>query len=119
MWWYYLKARFGWMVGRQVTGYLKSRVFEFKKADCWVLKYPDGTYIPPHKDKVEDGYEMWRINLVLKKPKGGGVFTCEGGMNLWGRVMVFCASKNKHSVSRCVGTRYVLSIGFIKKEKGA
>lgn len=99
-----------WEAGRQGTGYLKWKVFAFKRFDCWLLKYEDGTGIPPHIDEVPSG-NMYRLNVVLKKPQSGGNFVCKKAI-VFGRFALFNASKQKHWCSVVKGERLVLSIGI-------
>lgn len=39
--------------------------------DCYILKYPEGSEIPPHTDPVP-GRKHWRMNVVLKRATVGG-----------------------------------------------
>lgn len=98
-----------WVEGRQGTGYFKKRIFEFKRFDCWLIKYVDGSYIKPHVDKVPSG-NMYRCNFVLCKPVSGGIFYCAQYFKL-GRLIIFNASKHVHSCDKVKGTRLVLSVG--------
>lgn len=106
-----------WTEGRQMTGYLKKTLFSFSIGkfhfDGHVLKFPTGTSIPTHTDPV-DGYDHYRLNLLLKKAKEGGLFYLNNERKL-GRVQFFRPDLQKHKVSKVVeGTRYVLSFGFAK-----
>jgi hypothetical protein len=105
-----------WVPGRQNTGYEKltliERGFKFWKLsgfDCHIIKYADGSFIPPHTDKVIGKH--YRFNFILKYPTSGGEFSCEKFWKL-GRLIFFRPDLYKHSVSKCVGTRYVLSFGI-------
>lgn len=59
-----------WEKGRQNTcEYWKMEIFSFKiwkfGFDCYILKYNPNTYLPRHKDKVENA-KHWRLNIPLK-----------------------------------------------------
>ena len=106
-----------WKNGRQNSGYqtitLIKKGFSLGKLsgfDLHIIRYNDGSYIPPHVDEV-DKNNHYRFNFVLKYPKSGGVFQCEKYFKFW-RLIMFRPDKYIHSVSKCEGTRYVLSFGF-------
>lgn len=101
-----------WVRGRQNGGYFKKKIFEFKKLDCWLLKYGKGSFIPDHKDPCEIG-NIYRFNIVLKNPIAGGVFKCRRHKSFL-NIKFFNATKYTHSCSKILaGERLVLSIGFI------
>jgi hypothetical protein len=108
---------FKWKEGRQGTGYkvltlINSERFEF---DLHVLKYETGTSIPKHKDPAKPGYEHHRLNIVLKQAERGGEFVL-GPLYSSARINKFRPDITPHAV--CLiekGTRYVLSIGWLKK----
>ena len=115
---------FKWENGRQNSGYLKMKIFESKlfKADCYILKYPKSSKIDPHTDEVE-GHEHHRVNIILKKAKlGGGFYTkrkfqSQNRYYKRGRFNYFRPDKTIHGVGFMhLGTRYVLSIGWLKKK---
>ena len=57
------------------------------------------------------------MNIVLKHAKGGGVFACQKAIINWPRIKLFRPDLSEHSVSAVeMGTRLVLSIGWIRKE---
>ena len=108
-----------WTKGRQNTGYEKLtfinkgfRCWMLLGFDCHLLRYTDGSFIPPHTDAVESGRHH-RINLVLKKPKKGGIFKCSQAWKIGQRLFYFRPDIHEHEVSECVGTRYVLSLGWV------
>lgn len=111
-----------WEEGRQQTGYMKKCLINSKrfKFDVYLLKYPEGSYIPKHIDSaIIPFHEHHRINLILKKPKDGGKFYING-VEQRGRYFKFRPDVVEHHVTKITkGTRYVLSIGWnkIKKEK--
>lgn len=114
-----------WIKGRQNSGYykLKLLVSKFFKFDIYILKYPKGSYIDTHKDPVE-GYEHHRLNIILKRPKKGGTFFCgarhcTGQYPDYNRIIKFRPDILKHSLNRIEeGTRYVLSIGWLRRLRG-
>jgi len=109
---------FNWEKGRQNSGYEKLRVLLSNrfKFDVYILKYPEGSVIQSHVDKVDEIFEHHRLNIVLKKAKKGGVFSCNDTAKT-GRIHYFRPDIMKHKVSKIeLGTRYVLSIGWLKKK---
>lgn len=110
---------FTWQKGRQESGYekmtlLRSKLFKF---DVYILKYPEASVIKAHFDEVDKVFEHHRLNIVLKSAKKGGVFIYENIIQK-GRFHYFRPDIMKHEVSRIEkGTRYVLSIGWLKKKK--
>lgn len=109
-----------WEQGRQGTGYLKRRIFEFANRlfgmDCYLIKYLPNTYIPPHTDPVP-GFKHFRLNIVLKQTgRGGNLYFYK--TRQYGRVFLFRPDHVEHSVSNVDnGTRLVLSIGLVVREK--
>jgi hypothetical protein len=100
-----------WKLGRQNSGYFKFTFFQFSFADCHLLKYPTGSEIKPHVDEV-DGKKHYRLNIVLRKAKVGGVFSCEKSIINFPRVKLFRPDLYEHSVSKIEdGERLVLSFG--------
>tara|TARA_A200000113_G_C8606219_1_gene271021 strand:+ start:149 stop:490 length:342 start_codon:yes stop_codon:yes gene_type:complete len=110
-----------WEKGRQGTGYLKKKIFQFANywfaMDCYILKYPEKSYIPPHTDPIE-GHKHFRLNIVLKKAAvGGNVYYFK--TRCYNRIMLFRPDAVEHEVSQVTrGTRIVLSVGLaIRKKK--
>lgn len=111
--------KLNWEKGRQEGGYYKAKLFISKKFcfDIFLLKYPKWSYIPNHKDPVKDGFEHHRINVVLKMAKKGGIYK---GQYDWKflNCMKIRPDKHFHMVTMIKsGTRYVLSVGWLQKEK--
>lgn len=106
-----------WDQGRQGTGYGKKLLLTGRwplPFDCYLLKYPEGSEIPPHVDPVVKG-KHYRLNIVLKASKQGGEFMCATPVWAIGRIKLFRPDVCEHSVTKVKGsTRYVLSIGWIK-----
>lgn len=111
-----------WEEGRQGSGYFKKKLLESKffKFDCYILKYPTGSYIKPHNDRI-NGYEHHRINIVLNSGFLGGDFVKwnnEGHTIPRKRFIKFRPDIENHSLTEVrSGVRYVLSIGWLRKEK--
>jgi hypothetical protein len=76
--------------GRQGTGYYKAPLpdLDFIRAlrkealyllnvtephgyDCYLLKYPEGSHIPPHKDDAPFGTQHRRLNAIVEAGEGG------------------------------------------------
>ena len=103
-----------WELGRQGTGYEKLKIFSFWRVDCYLLRLPEGSYIPKHVDKIDSG-KHYRLNIILKDAKVGGVFICDNPIYETKRVKLFRSDLSEHSVAMVIkGTRYVLSIGWSK-----
>lgn len=74
----YLSTAFRWQRGRQGTGYDKMLLLTARwplPFDSYLLRYPEGSEIPPHTDPVGAG-RHYRLNIVLKSPRAGGEFVC-------------------------------------------
>ena len=109
-----------WEGGRQGTGYFKFKIFESKRleCDCYLLKYPEAAHIPFHTDPVKPGKKHYRLNIIVKKCVTGGDFLCEKTIiNFW-RFVLFRPDLYLHSVTTVYnGTRYVLSIGWLRNDR--
>jgi hypothetical protein len=110
-----------WQKGRQNTGYEKMLVCESYfpvPFDIYILRFNKGNEIPEHTDKVMQGFKHYRMNIILKHSIEGGDFVCNNCIINNKYVKFFRPDINIHSVTKIIkGTRYVLSIGFLKKEK--
>lgn len=110
-----------WEKGRQGTGYFKKQIFKFGfklfGMDCYLLKFPEKSYVPPHTDPIK-GYKHFRLNIVLKKADVGGNLHFYK-TRCYSRFILFRPDAVEHSVSEITrGTRYVLSIGLATKRRG-
>lgn len=116
----YLTKAFRWQPGRQGTGYDKMLLFTARwplPFDSYLLRYPEGSEIPPHTDPVQAG-RHYRLNLILKSPRSGGEFVCRDPIYSSRRIKLFRPDLCEHSVTRVIGgSRYVLSIGWILGRK--
>jgi hypothetical protein len=112
----YLSNAFRWRRGRQGTGYDKMLLLTAPwpiPFDSYLIRYPEGTEIPPHRDEVAVG-RHYRLNLVMKAPRSGGEFVCSTPIYSSRRIKFFRPDLCEHSVTRVVGgSRYVLSIGWV------
>ncbi len=104
-----------WQRGRQDTGYEKLRLLFLGFFDVYLLRYPEGSYVPEHQDHVRYPHRHYRFNFVLRRAKEGGEFVCGKTIFRWWRAVFFRADKYPHWVTPIVrGTRWVLSIGFVR-----
>ena len=112
----YVAECFRWRRGRQGTGYDKMLLVASPWPigfDSYLLRYPEGTEIPPHTDP-KDGCRHYRLNIVLKAPTAGGEFVCAQPIYATKRIKFFRPDLCEHSVTRVEGgARYVLSIGWV------
>jgi len=95
---------------------VKNRVlFQSRRFSIYLVRYAAGHAIVPHVDMVAEG-RLYKLNIVLVKPKGGGEFICEKNvLNLFGRVIVFRPDLYRHRVSRIEhGSRWLLSFAVIR-----
>ena len=114
----YLRNWMRWQKGRHGTGYDKLLILVnplLIPFDLYLLRFPDGTEIPPHRDPVT-GRRHYRLNLILWKPRAGGEFVCEDPIFETKRIKIFRSDLSTHSVTKVEGgTRYVLSLGWVLK----
>lgn len=107
-----------WKPGRQQSGYEKMLLLTnpfFLPFDCYLLRFRPGSEIAEHTDPVDDR-KHYRLNVVLKKARSGGDFSCSAMIYESDRIKLFRPDRARHSVSLVeVGTRYVLSIGWVRK----
>lgn len=114
----YLRNWLRWRRGRQGTGYDKLLLLVnpfIIPFDLYLLRFPDGTEIPPHRDPVT-GKRHFRLNIILKRARAGGEFSCEAPIFETKRIKLFRSDLSLHSVTKVEGgTRYVLSLGWVLK----
>lgn len=117
----YKRNIFSWQLGRQSSGYSKMSLLQSiwpVPFDLYLLKFPEGSQILEHVDKVDEGFRHYRLNIILKKSLSGGDFIFEQSIINWSRIKFFRPDISKHSVTKVVGgSRYVLSFGFLLKDK--
>lgn len=106
-----------WDKGRQDTGYEKSFIAGLKWPLCfdlYLLRLKKGAFIHPHVDKVNSG-RHYRLNIILNFAEKGGEFICDSPLYCSPRIKYFRPDISRHSVSEVIaGTRYVLSLGWVK-----
>lgn len=109
-----------WQKGRQASGYDKLLLARLKwpwAFDCYLLRFPEGSEVPAHKDEVQSG-RHFRLNLILKKAAKGGEFLCDNCLIDRPRIKLFRPDLHEHAVSRIeLGRRWVLSVGWLLKDK--
>ena len=113
----YFRNAFRWRGGRQQSGYDKMLLLQSRYPlpfDVYLLRFGEGSGIPPHIDPVAAG-RHYRCNIVLKRAKRGGEFVCSTPLFATERIKLFRPDACEHSVTRVErGTRYVLSIGWVR-----
>ena len=95
---------------------VKTRVlFHSRHLSIYLVRYPEGHKVVPHVDMVSEG-RLYKLNLVLVKPKAGGQFLCENNLfNLAGRLYLFRPDLYQHRVSRIErGNRWLLSFALTR-----
>ncbi len=108
-----------WKSGRQGTGYEKMLLATLPfpiPFDLYLLRYKEGSFIPPHRDPVQEK-RHFRLNIVLKKADRGGVFKCKDPIYESDRIKLFRPDKSEHSLTKVLrGTRILLSLGWTLSE---
>lgn len=102
-----------WRPGRQYADYDKLLLARSPRWrwDAYLLRYPEGSFIPPHRDVVE-GFRHYRFNVLLRQPSWGGLFYTEAPIYITKRIKFF-RSDFEHAVSKVgKGGRLMLSIGW-------
>ncbi|APU88992.1 hypothetical protein Rctr197k_197 [Virus Rctr197k] len=135
----------GWISGRRNTGYEKLELneghierYNFQSflerarsllpsgagvvaaADAYLLWYPNGAYVSPHIDDDDTSTAISRLNVLITKPKLGGILIIEGREVLLeeGEGVIFRPDVQQHSVTPVVGERLVLTFGVaVRKRK--
>lgn len=108
-----------WFPGRQHTGYDTMLLMESQwlKFDLWILRFKQGDYINRHVDETTGG-RHYRLNIYLKNADVGGEFECVHPIIRNRFMTLFRPDITPHSVTKVEkGTRYVLSFGFVLKDK--
>jgi hypothetical protein len=110
-----------WQRGRQGSGYDKLLLGGLPwplPCDCYLLRFPTGSSVPPHTDRVRQG-RHYRLNIILRPAKRGGEFVCARPIHASGRIKLFRPDVEEHSVTTIAeGTRWVLSIGWVRGARG-
>jgi hypothetical protein len=112
----YARRWLRWENGRENTGHqqllliINPWVIPF---NCYLLRFPEGSQIPPHRDTVRSG-RHFRLNIIVKRSPSGGEFVCANPILHTRRLNFFRSDSSTHSVTPVVGgTRYVISIGWL------
>lgn len=126
-----------WETGRQGTGYerlalrsliahdslygrLSDRALRLIGAphanhwDMWIIRYPDGSHIPPHRDEATVfGLRHRRLNALVRAPRAGGEFVADGKVVplAVGDAVLFYPDETEHSVSKVDDVRLIFSVG--------
>lgn len=110
-----------WQHGRQGSGYDKLLLFATPwplPCDMYLLRFPEGSSVPPHVDPVKRG-RHYRLNVILRPARQGGEFVCAAPIHAGRRIKLFRPDRELHSVTRIeLGTRWVLSIGWVRDARG-
>lgn len=106
-----------WQRGRQASGYDKLLLAGLPwplPCDGWLLRFPEGSEVPPHVDRVASG-RHYRLNIILRSARSGGDFACARTLYATRHIKLFRPDLETHSVSRIAsGSRWVLSIGWVR-----
>lgn len=112
----YVSDAFRWRRGRQGTGYDKMLILTAPwpvPFDFYLIRYPEGSEIPPHTDPVALR-RHYRLNIVVKRSPRGGEFECADPLFATRRIKLFRPDVSQHQVTRVEGgSRYVLSLGWL------
>lgn len=112
----YLRKWLRWDRGRQGTGYDKLLIAAnpfVVPFDVYLLRYPVGSHIPPHRDPLPAG-RHFRLNIVVRKSAAGGDFVCDNPIYASKRINLFRSDISTHAVTTVEGRpRYVLSVGWV------
>lgn len=105
-----------WREGRQDGGYKKLPILARFRFDSYLLYFPEGSVVKPHKDRVQSGFRHFRLNVTLRRPKAGGKFVCDKVLLRLPRAVVFRPDVQEHSLT-AVENGYLLlfSVGWLKK----
>ena len=124
----------GWKPGRQGTGYdilplrgvvelapLIDRALAhvgtpFEDSwDVYLIRYLDGSSIPPHTDAAQHGRRHRRLNAVLEQAARGGELFVDGALVPLevGDAVVFFPDQETHEVTTVVGSRLLFSVGAL------
>jgi hypothetical protein len=118
----YFKLAFRWQSGRQSSGYDKMLLLTAPwpvPFDSYLIRYPEGSGIPPHTDPVEHG-RHYRLNIVVKSSDSGGEFVCAKPIYSSRRIKLFRPDLCEHSVTKVQGgSRYILSVGWVLGKNAA
>jgi predicted 2-oxoglutarate/Fe(II)-dependent dioxygenase YbiX len=125
-------ASSGWKPGRQGTGYdilplelptepgsLVARSLALLGTpyqhywDVYLIRYLDGSHIPPHVDDAQHGKRHRRLNAVLRQAARGGELRVDGAVVplAVGDAVRFYPDREVHEVTAVEGSRLLFSVG--------
>lgn len=84
--------------------------------DCYIVRYVEGTFIPPHKDDAPVAASHHRINCVVQQCAAGGALVVDGTTYplAAGDAYVFRPDLEEHEVTTITaGARYVFTVGAL------
>ena len=97
---------------------VRTRIlFRSRRLNVYLVRYSAGHRIVPHVDMVAEGEgRLYKLNVVLVRPKAGGEFHCERTLfNLFGRLILFRPDLHEHRVTRIErGQRWLLSFALTR-----
>ena len=81
--------------------------------DVYLIRYRDGSHIPPHTDDAQHGRRHRRLNALLERATAGGELTIAGARIelAIGDAVLFEPDREVHDVARVVGSRLLFSVG--------
>lgn len=82
--------------------------------DMWIIRYPSGSSIPPHRDEAAIyGLRHRRLNALVRAPRAGGDFVVENKVFplAVGDAVLFYPDDVHHSVTQVDDVRLVFSVG--------
>lgn len=89
---------------------INRSLLDVRRLTINLVTYPQGHRVMRHNDPMGSG-RYYKLNIVLKKPRQGGVFEADG--TLFDRIVLFRPDLHEHSVSRIEqGKRVLLSIAL-------
>lgn len=109
-----LTTDWSWKLGRQGTGYQKLLLAQGSWWDCYLLKYPQGAFIPEHLDPVP-GKRHYRLNILLKG-EYAFFYRTDALNSIWRfwRFTFFRPDVTPHGIMWVNNSRWVLSIGWVR-----
>lgn len=93
---------------------IRNRIFLYTKSIAInLVTYSKGHFVSRHIDMV-DGGRLYKLNLILVKPKQGGVFETERAIfSFFNRIILFRPDLYEHEVTEIThGKRVLLSFAF-------
>lgn len=103
---------FTWIPGRQIGSYWKFPILAFFLCDIYILRFPKGCSVIKHKDPVSEGFNHYRLNILLKKSRDPNdrMYTL-GKVYRWWRFEVFRPDLYEHGLCPISDSMWLLSLG--------